>query len=210
MKKKLLFGIVLILVLMVAGCSPNTGGGAEPEAPVAIEEPASEAPDSEAVEAEEADAAGEEVEITYLDDFVFEDVEGNEIRMSDYAGKVVVLDYWATSCGYCIKEMPEIVRLHAEYEDVVFISPSIGDNVKSLKKFIDDKAEEGIVYEHDLVLDTNNSAWVFNVTGTPTKIYVGPNREFIGAVPGAMDYQQNKDTIDRVFEILDEIGVEVY
>jgi len=212
MKKKFLFGIVLILVLVVAGCTPSTDGENELAAPEQIveAEPAPEAVEGEAAD-ENAQAAGEdEVEITYLDDFVFEDAEGNEIRMSDYAGKIVVLDYWATSCGYCIKEMPDIARLHAEYEDVVIISVSIGDNAKSLQKYIDDNADEGIVYEHDLVLDTNNSAWVFNVTGTPTKIYVGPNREFIGAIPGAMDYEQNKSTIDRVFEILEEIDVELY
>ncbi len=212
MKKKFLFGIVLILVLVVAGCSPITSGGMEPEAPAEIveTESAPETVEGEVVEAEAQASEEEEVEITYLDDYVFEDAAGNEIRMSDYAGKIVVLDYWATSCGYCIKEMPDLARLDAEYEDVVIISASIGDSAKSLQKFIDDNAEAGIVYEHDLVLDTNNSAWVFNVTGTPTKIYVGPNREFIGAVPGAMDYDQNKGTIDRVFEILEEIDVELY
>lgn len=218
MKKKLLFGILLILVLVVAGCSPNTGADAEAAAPAPIEEPVdsqtSEAEPSEA-QSPEAQESGEEaseeaVEITYLDDFVFEDAEGNEVRMSDYAGKIVVIDYWATSCGYCIKEMPDIAKVDAEYEDVVFISVSIGDSAKSLQKYIDDNAEEGIVYEHDLVLDTNNSAWVFNVTGTPTKVYVGPNREFIGAVPGFTEYEQMKTTIDRVYEILEEIDVETY
>lgn len=220
MKKKLLFGILLILVLVVAGCSPNTGADAEPAAPAPIEEPQASEPESN--EAEESDrqvpetqddgegTSEEAVEITYLDDYVFEDADGNEVRMSDYAGKIVVIDYWATSCGYCIREMPDIARVHAEYDDVVFISASIGDSAKSLQKYIDDNAEQGIVYDHDLVLDTNNSAWVFNVTGTPTKVYVGPNREFIGAVPGFTEYEQMKTTIDRVYEILDEIGVETY
>lgn len=212
-KKKLLFGGLLILVLVVAGCSPTANGNGDPVVPEitepaeAVEEGTVTQPETEVTQ--EA-ANPEEPVIEYLDDFVFEDAEGNEIRMSDYAGKVVVLDYWATSCGYCIKEMPDIARLDAEYEDVVIISVSIGDSAKSLQKYIDDNADKGIVYEHDLVLDVNNSAWVFNVTGTPTKIYVGPNREFIGAIPGAMEYEANKGYIDRVFEILEEIEVEVY
>ncbi len=212
-KKKLLFGGILILVLVVAGCSPTANGNAEPIAPE-ITEPAEAVEEGPATQPEmesTQDAANpEEPVLEYLDDFVFEDAEGNEIRMSDYAGKVVILDYWATSCGYCIKEMPDLAKLDAAYEDAVIISVSIGDTAKSLQKYIDDNADKGIVYEHDLVLDENNSAWVFNVTGTPTKVYVGPNREFIGAIPGAMDYEQNVTTLDRVFEILEEIEVEIY
>ena len=201
-KKKLLFGGLLILVLLVAGCSPAVNGDVKPIASEGMEP-------TEAV-TETPPAESEELVLEYLDDFVFEDAEGNEVRMSDYAGKVVVLDYWATSCGYCIKEMPDIARIDAEYEDVVIISVSIGDSARSLQKYIDDEADDGIVYEHDLVLDVNNSAWVFNVTGTPTKVYVGPNREFIGAVPGAAEYEDNVATIERVFEILKEIDVELY
>ncbi len=212
-KKKLLFGVLLILALVVVGCSPKANGEAIPIAPE-VTEPAQGAEETPEVQPE-ADPAQEaenpeEPEIEYLDDFVFEDAEGKEIRMSDYAGKVVILDYWATSCGYCVKEMPDLARLDAAYEDAVIISVSIGDTAKSLQKYIDDNADDGIVYEHDLVLDTNNSAWVFNVTGTPTKVYVGPNREFIGAIPGAMDYEENVTTLDRVFEILKEIDVEIH
>lgn len=217
-KKKLLFGGLLILALIVAGCSPAANGDAEAiveemtePAEVGEETPAAEAevdPGQEAADPEAADP--EAIEIEYLDDFVFEDAQGNEVRMSDYAGKMVIIDYWATSCGYCIKEMPDLARIHAEYEDVVIISVSIGDSAKSLQKYIDAEADKGIVYEHDLVLDVNNSAWVFNVTGTPTKVYVGPNREFIGAIPGAAEYEDNIVTIERVFEIFEEIDVEIY
>jgi|GEM_PF-2175795 len=222
MKKKFLFGILLVLMLVVAGCSPNTSGGTEPAAPLDVEEPAepqtTEEPATvdesndmdQSEQSEEPAAEADEVEITYLDDFVFEDVDGNEVRMSDYAGKVVVIDYWATSCGYCIKEMPVLRELEAEYDDLVILKVSIGDNQKSLQNFIDKETEKGVVFKHPLLLDENNSAWGFNVTGTPTKIFVGPNREFIGAVPGAREYEDNKALFDRTFEILDEIGVETY
>ncbi|BES66705.1 hypothetical protein SANA_31440 [Gottschalkiaceae bacterium SANA] len=215
-KKKLLFGGLLILALVVVGCSPAVDKEAEAIAPEAMEatETVTETPPAEPeVDPDQETADPEETEelvLEYLDDFIFEDAQGNEVRMSDYAGKMVVLDYWATSCGYCIKEMPDLARIHADYEDVVIISVSIGDSAKSLQKYIDGEADKGIVYEHDLVLDVNNSAWVFNVTGTPTKVYVGPNREFIGAVPGAAEYEDNVATIERVFEILDEIEVELY
>lgn len=222
MKKRFLFGVLLILMLVVAGCTPNTSEGNEPAAPMETEQPeepqttedvvtTEEAEETdESVQAQDPAAEAEQVEITYLDDFVFEDADGNEVRMSDYAGNVVVIDYWATSCGYCIKEMPVLRDLEAEYDDLVILKVSIGDNQKSLQKFIDKETEKGIVFKHPLLLDENNSAWGFNVTGTPTKVFVGPNREFIGAVPGARDYEDNKQLIDRTYEILDEIGVETY
>jgi thiol-disulfide isomerase/thioredoxin len=208
-KKKLLFGGLLILALVVVGCSPAVDKEAEAITPEVME-PTEAVTESPPAETEVDPDQEEEPVIEYLDDFVFEDAQGNEVRMSDYAGKMVVLDYWATSCGYCIKEMPDLARIDAEYEDVVIISVSIGDSAKSLQKYIDAEADKGIVYEHDLLLDVNNSAWVFNVTGTPTKVYVGPNREFIGAVSGAAEYEDNVATIERVFGILDEIDVELY
>jgi thiol-disulfide isomerase/thioredoxin len=215
MKRKLLFSMILILTLVVAGCASQAPMVEEPapaEEPMEAQTPEEQRPveTEESAETEGSGQAEDEVEIVYLDDFVYEDAEGNEVRLSDYAGKLVIIDFWATSCGYCIKEMPELARLDEEYDEVVVISASIGDNAKSLQKFIDDQADKGVTYGHDLVLDANNSAWGFNVSGTPHKVFVGPNREFVVEVRGAMDYDQNKAYIDRALQVLEEVGIDLY
>jgi cytochrome c biogenesis protein CcmG/thiol:disulfide interchange protein DsbE len=59
-------------------------------------------------------------------DFVFNDVEtGQEDRLSRYAGKVIVINFWATWCAPCLKEIPDLNRLQREYpEDLAVISIS--------------------------------------------------------------------------------------
>lgn len=50
-------------------------------------------------------------------DFSLDDLDGNTITLSDYQGQVVLLDFWATWCGPCLREMPVFVALDNQYPD---------------------------------------------------------------------------------------------
>lgn len=81
-------------------------------------------------------------------DFTYPDAEGNMHSLSDYKGKVVVVDVWATWCGPCKSELPHLKKLEKEMEgtDVVFIGVSL-DKDKDLekwKKFIADEQLPGV------------------------------------------------------------------
>ena len=54
-------------------------------------------------------------------DFTLKDVNGADVRMSDYKGKVVLLNFWATWCGPCKVEIPEFVEAYAKYRDKGFV-----------------------------------------------------------------------------------------
>ncbi|MDR3220377.1 MAG: TlpA family protein disulfide reductase [Dysgonamonadaceae bacterium] len=71
-------------------------------------------------------------------DFSFPDKEGKATALSDFKGKVVYIDVWATWCGPCIKEIPYIKNLEAEYhgKNIVFLSISV-DNEKDRQKWAD-------------------------------------------------------------------------
>ncbi len=67
-------------------------------------------------------------------DFTVYDVNGNEVSLSDYKGKPVVLNFWATWCYYCKEEMPDFNKAYKEYPDVQFLMVNATDGVQETKE----------------------------------------------------------------------------
>lgn len=82
-----------------------------------------------------ADAAGE-----LAPDFSLRDLNNKEVSLSDYRGKVVLVNFWATWCGPCKVEMPHLDRMDAEFEDrgfeVLSISTDDARAASMVKPFI--------------------------------------------------------------------------
>ena len=81
-------------------------------------------------------------------DFTCPDAEGKMHSLSDYKGKVVVVDVWATWCGPCRAELPHLKKLERAMEgkDVVFIGVSVDEkkNYEKWKKFLVDEQLPGV------------------------------------------------------------------
>jgi peroxiredoxin len=54
-------------------------------------------------------------------DFILKDQNGSNVHLSDYKGKVVLVNFWATWCGPCKVEIPEFVQVYSEYKDRGFV-----------------------------------------------------------------------------------------
>jgi peroxiredoxin len=54
-------------------------------------------------------------------DFTLKDINGADVRLSEYKGKVILLNFWATWCGPCKVEIPEFVEAYSEYRDRGFV-----------------------------------------------------------------------------------------
>lgn len=80
--------------------------------------------------------------------FSYPDVNGKLVSLSDFKGKVVLVDIWATWCGPCVKEIPYLKKLEEEFhgQDVVFLSISLDDSKdkEKWKKFIKDEQLGGV------------------------------------------------------------------
>ncbi len=83
----------------------------------------------EEVMSRETDAPAGEIGVDdgdYPPPFTLPDLEGNQVSLSDYRGKVVVLDLWATWCGPCRAEIPLLVELYEELKDEGLVVVGVG------------------------------------------------------------------------------------
>ena len=82
-------------------------------------------------------------------DFKFRDINGQEVALSDFKGKVVYIDVWATWCGPCKKEIPYMAKLEEEYagnKNIIFMSVSIDaeKDIEKWKAMVKEKNMKGI------------------------------------------------------------------
>jgi peroxiredoxin len=80
-------------------------------------------------------------------DFTVQDLEGNLHSLSDHRSKVVMLNFWSTTCGFCRSEIPHMNTVYAEYADQGFeiLAVSLGEDPEYLGQFADENDMEFLV-----------------------------------------------------------------
>jgi cytochrome c biogenesis protein CcmG/thiol:disulfide interchange protein DsbE len=73
-------------------------------------------------------------------DFVVKDMEGRDVRLADFKGRPVILNFWATWCGPCKVEIPALIELAEKYRDekLVVLGVSVDDTPEDLKLFAEE------------------------------------------------------------------------
>jgi len=79
-------------------------------------------------------------------DFTLLSIDGKEINLSDYKGKIVILDFWATWCGPCRRGVPDLVSIQKSYGDKVAIIGISLDDERTKNDIIPFMKEYGINY----------------------------------------------------------------
>lgn len=150
------------------------------------------APDTTAektVSEAQTEASEEQETVLSAPDFTVLDYEGNEVKLSDYRGKPVVLNFWATWCYYCTLEMPDFDEAAKTYPEVQFLMVNATDGVRetmeSAKQYVE---EEG--YQFDVFFDTQSEAvYAYYVTAFPTTYFIDSNGNLVAHGSGMLNYE---------------------
>jgi len=121
----------------------------------------------------------------------FQDVEGNDVTLADFAGKVVLIDFWETWCGPCLQVFPAMDSLKTEYPDdfeVLTVNLIDADTQGDVERFI---AEN----DYDFVnsMDVNDIGDEVITLGIPFKVFIDPDGFLIKAELGSAGTQGDYD-----------------
>lgn len=129
-------------------------------------------------------------------DFTLNDLEGNEVTLSDLRGKAVFLNFWASWCPPCKSEMPDIEQLYQETKDtdLVIVTINSGEGVTVAKRFME---KNNYTF---MVLDDHKGvvSEMYRVMALPTSLFIDKNGSLIETHYGAM----NIDTMREYVELI--------
>jgi len=125
------------------------------------------------------------------------DLDGNKVRLSDYQGRIVVLNFWATWCGPCKEELPRLGQIAGQYADrnVVFLLASIDDQKKI-------PAVREYVSQHGVTLPVLTDASVemleqlAGVNIVPATLVIDDKGEIVRAINGEAREEDVKEAVD--------------
>lgn len=127
---------------------------------------------------------------TEAKDFVMHDAAGKTVKLADYAGKIVVLDFWATWCGPCKAALPHVQEVAAKYRDqgVVVVASCTNDGRAAFAKFVAEHAATypDIVFACDPLERSPERAsrTLYGVSGIPQQFVIGRDGKIASMVDG--------------------------
>ena len=181
---------VLVFAVVIAGASllyNNLSGQVETAGiattPVAAEEPTGET----------------EAQPTPAPDFTVYDLEGNAHTLSEFQGKPVILNFWASWCGPCVSEMPEFQEFYEKYgEDIHFVLVNLTDGqqetVETASKFV-----SGQGYTFPVYFDTDiDASMKYGVSAVPVSYFLDAEGCFVAWAQGALSADMLQQGVDML------------
>lgn len=174
------FLTLLMVLVLISGC----GASSSPE---------NSSEKTEEVKQEKKVGVEEEM---YAPDFTLEDLSGEEHTLSDYRGKVVLVDFWATYCKPCRDEIPHFVDFYEKYREDSLVILGVGvDGKKNLQRF-----SENFDVNYPILVDNKDIATEYEIRGVPTTFILDRDGKITKKVVGyAPTYE---DTLENAFKKL--------
>ena len=196
-------GVLMIFmgILMFTGKMNAVTGYLSSGAPVTVEEQKENEETADAEEKQETESG-----LTPAIDFILTDQYGNTHKLSDYKGKTVFLNFWATWCSPCRAEMPDIQKLYesaeTEGEDALVVlgvaAPNLGNekSEEEIKAFLEENG-----YTYPVLMDTTGEVFMqYGISAYPTTFMVDKDGNLFGYVQGQLNEDMMRSIIRQTME----------
>ena len=143
-------------------------------------------------------AAQVQTQPTKAIDFTLTDLDGNKVSLKDIKGKSVYLNFWATWCPPCKREMPEIEKIYQQYKDqgLVVLAVDLGEDSTTVRNFMTQNN-----YNFTVLLDSNqNVATQYSITAIPTSYFIDKEGNIIAKKVGALSADEMKANVQSLLK----------
>ena len=126
------------------------------------------------------------------DGLTFLDAENNQLDLNDYKGNLILLNFWATWCAPCKKEMPslDLLQTHKKLNNLKIFPINVGqDNIKKSSEFFEDLNIKNLKIYFDAPITL---AKKFSLRGIPTSILFDKNGFEFARIIGSIDFEDKK------------------
>lgn len=132
-------------------------------------------------------------------DFTMTNASGEEVKLSDFFGKPVILNFWASWCGPCKSEMPHFEDAYQKYgEDINFVIVNLTDGARETVENASDFIEEQ-GYTFPLYFDTNTEgAMTYGTYSIPVTYFIGADGVPVAQANGALDAATLQKGLDMI------------
>ena len=124
------------------------------------------------------------------DDFKTQMSDGRSVRLNDFLGRFVLLNFWATWCYPCLKEMPDLQKAYKSMgkEKLVILAVAMGENVEKINRFSKKNS-----FTFPLLSDENMEITkLYNVKNIPVTYLIDPEGIILGRALGIRDWSSHE------------------
>ena len=110
--------------------------------------------------------------------FTLNDLNGNSLRLADLKGKIVILDFWGTWCGVCLKSFPAMQQVVDKYkndDNIKFLFIDTLEEIEEVEKKVKEIIHKNNYTFHVLLDEDNSVANAYKITAAPIKVIIDPN-----------------------------------
>lgn len=148
---------------------------------------------------EEINIENNEYKLNKAKDFEVLNNKGEKVNLSDFFGKPIIVNFWATWCMPCKNELPEFNEAYKKYgKDIEFLMVNLTDGYNDTEDGVKQFVKENN-YEFPLYFDTEYSAtYTYNIYSIPQTLFIDKNGNILKSYTGML----NKQTLEKYIKNL--------